>query len=213
MGERSGSRDRTRPGLRGAWVAMAAALFIGTPFLAPTCCGLGSFAADVAGDCNSDVTFDISDSVYLLAFLFIGGEIPDCRARCDFRADGVVELTDAIAMTEFLFKGGDMRAPLPEGACDGNIELVWDPVTRDALGGEEEVGGYRVYVRERFPDESLSIRMKIAEVGPDCACIDLTSADLSSLAAGRTYLFSVTAVDTTGNESDFSADLEITKRL
>jgi hypothetical protein len=209
MGEGTGSAGRTRPGLRGAFFALAAAAFFGMPFLAPDAAFPSVRAAETVGDCNFDGGFDLSDAVFLLVYLFEGGEVPACQATCDFRADGALELTDAIGMAGYLFQGEEGPAPLVEGACDGSIGIEWDPVTVDVAGHQEAVAGYRIYVRERLAEGSLSPRTRIAEAGPACACIDLAPEDLRSLVGGRDYLFSVSAFDASGNESQFSADLAI----
>ena len=73
------------------------------------------------GDCNADGNVvegelcDISDAVFLLNFLFIGGEKPSCMAACDCDANGKVNLTDAIYELNYCFQGGPAPAePFPQ---------------------------------------------------------------------------------------------------
>ena len=74
--------------------------------------GVGPF---LRGDCNQDGQNlgSPTDAIYLLSFLFAGGEGPICEAACDFNGDGAVEAspTDAVFYLSFNFLGGD---PLPD---------------------------------------------------------------------------------------------------
>ena len=141
-----GPKNRARPGRAGPAVSLAAAFFFAPCFFAP--CGRlrGAVEGELAGDCNSDATFDISDVVYEIAFLFTGGETPACRARYDFRPDGVLGDDRRRRNGRSPVRGGDDPVPLAAGVCDETIGIEWDPVTLDILGGEEDVRGYRIYI-------------------------------------------------------------------
>jgi len=73
--------------------------------------GVGPF---LRGDCNQDGsnTGQVTDAIYLLTFLFLGGPAPDCLAACDFNGDGGVpgDPTDTIVYLNFNFLG---RTPMP----------------------------------------------------------------------------------------------------
>ena len=58
------------------------------------------------GDVNGDGMVNITDAVYLLNFLFTGGEVPNCLAACDTDGDGRAMLTDSVQLLQFLFLGG-----------------------------------------------------------------------------------------------------------
>lgn len=60
---------------------------------------------------NSDDTGDLSDAVFLLNFLFAGGEAPTCENAADMNDDTELDLTDAIFFLNFLFAGGESPAP------------------------------------------------------------------------------------------------------
>jgi len=63
------------------------------------------------GDCDSGGdTEGITDPVFLLGHLFLGGPVPSCRASCDADRDGAVGITDAVYTLNHFFLGG---APLP----------------------------------------------------------------------------------------------------
>ena len=49
---------------------------------------------------------DISDTVYLLSYLFLGGPAPAVWEAGDFNQDGHVDLSDAVAILNYLFHGG-----------------------------------------------------------------------------------------------------------
>ena len=55
---------------------------------------------------NGNTNPQLSDAVYLLNFLFTGGEVPNCLAACDTDGDGRAMLTDSVQLLQFLFLGG-----------------------------------------------------------------------------------------------------------
>lgn len=81
------------------------------------------------GDCNGDgsVVGDVSDSIFLLSFNFLGTEEPKCQAACDANGDGDTGgVTDAIYLLNFNFLGG--AAPVPPFPACGKFFLNSDPV-------------------------------------------------------------------------------------
>lgn len=58
------------------------------------------------GDANGDGVIDISDVVYLLNYLFKGGEPPSPLAVGDVNCDMIVDLGDVVYLLNYLFKGG-----------------------------------------------------------------------------------------------------------
>ena len=76
------------------------------------------------GDGNGDLTVDVADAVFILAYLFSGGPA-DCLDAIDTNDDGSNNIADAISALDFLFAGGS--APPPPFPAPGS-----DP-TSDAL--------------------------------------------------------------------------------
>lgn len=70
----------------------------------------------VRADCRNDGTTDLTDAVYLLNHLFLGGETPPCLSACDSNDDGGVDLSDAVAILGFLFLGAE-APPVPWESC------------------------------------------------------------------------------------------------
>lgn len=60
----------------------------------------------VRADCSGDGNYDLSDSVFALNFLFLGGTEPKCEKSCDGNDDGDFDLTDGVFLLNFLFLGG-----------------------------------------------------------------------------------------------------------
>ena len=58
------------------------------------------------GELNGDDEIDLSDAVFLLNFLFLGGSEPDPLPAADINADADTDLSDAIYLLNFLFLGG-----------------------------------------------------------------------------------------------------------
>ena len=80
----------------------------------------------VRGDANGDGSIDITDAIFTLGFLFLGGGAPPCEDAADADDRGTLEITDAVYLLNFLFSGGP--EPPPPHAVEGE-----DP-TEDALG-------------------------------------------------------------------------------
>jgi hypothetical protein len=87
--------------------------------------GLSRNVAFRRGDATFDGTLDISDAIFVLAYLFLGGEAPRCEDGADIDDDGAHLITDAVYLLGHLFLGGE--APPPPFAAPGP-----DP-TEDAL--------------------------------------------------------------------------------
>jgi len=58
------------------------------------------------GDANDDGDINITDGVFVLNFLFLGGDGPTCREAANPNGDTDVNLTDGIYILNFLFLGG-----------------------------------------------------------------------------------------------------------
>lgn len=78
----------------------------------------------IRGDANQSGTTDIADVIYLLSFLFIGGDAPPCRDAADSNSDGVLDSADAIySASHYFSEGPPPMAPypncgsIPEGDC------------------------------------------------------------------------------------------------
>jgi len=73
----------------------------------------------IRGDSNLDTLLDLTDPVYTLSFLFLGGETPSCPDASDSDDDGEVSVTDVIYSLNFQFLGGPRPpAPFPEAGAD-----------------------------------------------------------------------------------------------
>ncbi len=64
-------------------------------------------------DANMDGTYDITDPITILTYLFLGGFDPTCLSALDYDDSDQVDLTDAINSIGFLFIDG--QAPAPPG--------------------------------------------------------------------------------------------------
>jgi hypothetical protein len=58
------------------------------------------------GDPNGDGECDISDGIFVLNFLFIGGHEPGCRKSADTDDSGEIDISDGISILNFQFLGG-----------------------------------------------------------------------------------------------------------
>lgn len=67
-------------------------------------------------DNNRDGGCDIGDAVFLLAFLFSGGDPCSCEDACDCNDDGAINIADAIFKLDYLFSSGS-PPPSPHPLC------------------------------------------------------------------------------------------------
>ena len=81
----------------------------------------------IRADANSDTEIDLSDAIFILSFLFSGGEAPRCDDAADANDDGLIDISDAVKIMAVGFLGDT----LPNGTRFG--ELQSDP-TADPLG-------------------------------------------------------------------------------
>ncbi len=73
----------------------------------------------IRGDANKDGRVDLTDAVFILNWLFKGGETPKCLDAADVDDSGNVGITDAIKLLNFLFQGEQAPpAPYPEAGVD-----------------------------------------------------------------------------------------------
>ncbi|MBD3218802.1 MAG: hypothetical protein GF310_11025 [candidate division Zixibacteria bacterium] len=59
------------------------------------------------GDANGDTNVNISDAVYVINYVFIGGDPPDPLSSGDVNCDGTVNVSDAVWIINFIFIGGN----------------------------------------------------------------------------------------------------------
>ena len=79
----------------------------------------------VRGDSNFDSGVEISDAVFTLGALFLGGPQPDCLDAADSNDDGAVDLSDAVHVLAFLFLGGAAPPePFPTPGHDSTADAL-----------------------------------------------------------------------------------------
>jgi hypothetical protein len=58
------------------------------------------------GDVNSDFAVNVSDAVFVINYVFIGGEAPEPLIAGDTNCDGAVNVSDAVYIINYVFIGG-----------------------------------------------------------------------------------------------------------
>jgi hypothetical protein len=74
------------------------------------------------GDSNGDGNLNITDGIYVLNFLFLGGPTPPCLEAANPNDDQAVNITDGIYVLNFLFLGGPAPAPPGPDSCGRDPE-------------------------------------------------------------------------------------------
>ena len=77
----------------------------------------------IRGDANSDGQVDLSDAIYILNWLFLGEQGPECWDRADANDDGVLDISDPVYILLFLFKG---QNPIPTPYPDAGLDTTAD---------------------------------------------------------------------------------------
>ena len=77
------------------------------------------------GDFNRDDVFDLSDTVAVLGFLFLGTQASDCLDAADIDDDGILQISDAIYGLTHLFSGGPAPAePFETAGEDPTLDTL-----------------------------------------------------------------------------------------
>ncbi len=73
----------------------------------------------VRGDANADAGVNVADAVYVLQYIFLGGEAPSCLDTADTNDDDQVNIADGIYVLQYLFLNGpDLPPPFPDCGMD-----------------------------------------------------------------------------------------------
>ena len=91
----------------------------------------------VRGDANADGSINITDGVFVLNFLFIGGPEPRCTDAADSDDNGMLNITDGVAILNWLFLSG--RTPPPPSPSTANYipgDCGEDPTPEDQTCAE-----------------------------------------------------------------------------
>jgi hypothetical protein len=79
----------------------------------------------VRGDANADGTVNIADPIFILGYLFLGGEAPACDDAADSDDGGRIEITDAVRILNHLFLGtAAIPAPYPAEGDDPTVDSL-----------------------------------------------------------------------------------------
>ncbi len=85
--------------------------------------GLPRSQAFVRGETDGDAAVNLTDVIFLLQHLFLGGSRPHCMDGADADDSGAVGITDAIYLLRHLFQGGDPPpAPYPAPGLDPTVD-------------------------------------------------------------------------------------------
>ncbi len=68
--------------------------------------GIGDACEFTCGDANCDATVDISDVVFLIAYIFSGGSAPSPLLAGDANCDSTVDISDVVYLIAYIFSGG-----------------------------------------------------------------------------------------------------------
>jgi Domain of unknown function (DUF362)/Dockerin type I domain len=61
----------------------------------------------ICGDANSDEAINVSDAVYIINYVFVGGDPPEPMEAGDTNCDGTCNVSDAVWIINYVFVGGN----------------------------------------------------------------------------------------------------------
>ncbi|MEM7167597.1 MAG: hypothetical protein AAF581_19245 [Planctomycetota bacterium] len=100
----------------------------GTRVSAPVACAIdvaGVGQLFVRGDSNNSAGVDLTDAIYLLAYLFNSGTAPQCEDSADCDDDGSINVTDAVYLLTYLFnQGTPPPPPFPNAGTDPTVDTL-----------------------------------------------------------------------------------------
>ena len=91
--------------------------------------------AFIRGDPDGNGAVQLTDGIFILNFLFLGGDSPSCFEAADADDNGSIQMTDGIYILNFLFLGGAaMPAPHPDCGTSGGDEEPGCEASNPACG-------------------------------------------------------------------------------
>jgi Peptidase family C25/Dockerin type I domain/Propeptide_C25 len=78
---------------------------------------IGNACDHICGDANSDKTINVSDAVWIINYVFVGGDPPDPIEAGDANCDSTCNVSDAVIIINYVFVGGN-----EPGDTDGDGE-------------------------------------------------------------------------------------------
>ena len=78
-------------------------------------CDLSDCCLNYRGNVDGDVLeqIDISDLVFLVAYMFQGGTEPPCLDEANIDGSGGIDISDLVGLVGFMFQGGPPPADCP----------------------------------------------------------------------------------------------------
>ena len=79
----------------------------------------------IRGDVDGDGRILINDPIFILSYLFLGGEQPNCFDAADIDDDGIIAINDPISLLAHLFLGGPAPpSPYPDAGFDPTDDML-----------------------------------------------------------------------------------------
>ena len=105
----------------------------------------------ICGDANADQLVNVTDAVYVIAYIFSGGPAPNPLEAGDVNCDGLVNIADVVYLINYIFAGG----PAP---CD------CDPETAKMGGSDVDLHSRQRATLKLATGSSLSSASHAADV-------------------------------------------------
>ena len=157
----------------------------------------------VRGDCDDNVQLNITDPIFLLTYLFLGGTEPICLDACDSDDSGQLDITDPIYVLNYLFLGtSEPRPPFPLEDPDPTDDLL------SCANGKDPPADFRVVPRDLVMHRvGNSHVLTVLASGPDGALVDVRTSLSTRYTSSDPLVASVSAEGVVTAEGTGSAEL------
>lgn len=181
----------------------------------------------MCGDVNDDGTINIGDPVFLITYIFHGGDAPYPLGRADVNADGSVNIGDAIWLVQYVFLGDfPPQCPPYAGAITGGqcktfgmdtdqdcINWLYDgeaTLTVNHINAGFNCCPIQFYFDIDITNGVITVTESEEEMGCDCNCLFDITYDIYEIPKGEyTIIFNEPYVSS--EDEPLTADIDLTQ--
>jgi hypothetical protein len=170
----------------------------------------------VFGDANHDGIIDISDAVYLIAYIFSGGSAPSPLLAGDANCDGMDDISDVVYLIAYIFSGGHAPCSGSYGKLSPDGELLQDSrsvysatlklAENEATNSSTKTSAVEMHTDAEVAGVQLEFKTDISKADEIVAQTTERSKNLRLFSGVVDGLFKVGLIDLTGKNAIAAGD-------